>query len=176
MDEPYTDCRIHGPYDRSDGRQHVVLVHPDGRKQTVSYPKFLLEKHIGRYLQEDETVDHIDRDPLNNNFANLQILKRADHARLDVIRIKSQNFVCDICKNTFELSGRKLSDAVSNYRKGKSGPYCSRSCAGKATHDINRKSHNIIIEHYLIEKSLVLETSQVDPAKSENPRSMGIPN
>lgn len=159
LQKPYATCKVYGPYKRNDGRQHVVLVHEDGHKQTVSYPKFLWETTNGRYLQEDETVDHIDRDPLNNDPSNLQILKRNDHARLDATYTKTQIFVCDICGVTFELSGRKLNDAVHNRRKGKAGPYCSKSCAGKATHDLNRKLQIVNkVEHCRIEKSLVRET------------------
>lgn len=175
--EPYAACKVYGPYKRNDGREHVVLVHKNGRKQTVSYPKFLWETTNGRYLQEDETVDHIDRDPLNNDMSNLQILKRSDHCKIDAMYTKPQTFVCDICNITFELSGRKLNDAICNRRKGKAGPYCSRSCAGVATHDPNRRvCHISKVEHCLIEKSPVQETVQVHPAKSENPRSMGIPS
>jgi hypothetical protein len=77
----------------------------------------------------------------------------------------------------FELSGRKLNDAVANRRKGKAGPYCSRSCAGIASCNPNRKMKNIgKVEYCRIEKSPAKETSQVDPAKSENPGSMGIPS
>ena len=85
--------------------------------------------------------------------------KREDHSRLDATYSKSQIFLCDICKVTFELSGKKLNDAVHNRRKGKAGPYCSRSCAGKATHDANRRKQNIgNIEYCRIEKSPVKET------------------
>ena len=146
MDEdniPYANCKLYGPYLRYDGREHVVLVHKDGRKQTVSYPKYLWETMIGRYLQDDETVDHIDRNPLNNDVSNLQILKRSEHCKLDARHTIAQTFVCDICGLTFELSGRKLNDAVHNRRNGKAGPYCSRSCAGKASHDVNRKTTQI---------------------------------
>ena len=41
--------RIYGPYYRKDGRQHIVAY--DGMiKRTISYPRFLLETHLGRVL------------------------------------------------------------------------------------------------------------------------------
>ena len=56
----YENCRIYGPYDRNqDNRLTVVVVYPDGRKKTVSYPKYLMETHLERYL--DKEVREIDQ-------------------------------------------------------------------------------------------------------------------
>ena len=54
---------VYGPYKRKDDRQIVVVVHRNGKRRTVSYPKWLLECHLGRKLHKDrETVDHWDSD------------------------------------------------------------------------------------------------------------------
>src|SRR5580704_15869782 len=44
---------VHGPYLRKDGRKHVVLYWRENdarRRQTISYPKWLMEQHVGRTL------------------------------------------------------------------------------------------------------------------------------
>lgn len=90
-----------------------------------------MELHLGRYLNEDETVDHIDRNPLNNEISNLQVLSRKEHGKLDAIRLKEKTFTCFICGVNFNLVGKKLHCAISNRKSNKAGPFCSKVCAGK---------------------------------------------
>jgi len=42
----------------------------------------VMEEHIGRPLQPDEVVHHIDRNKHNNDLSNLQLMTRAAHTRL----------------------------------------------------------------------------------------------
>ncbi len=127
----YDNCKIYGPYKRKDGRQHIIAIFGDGTRRTVSYPKYLVECSLNRYLDADETVDHIDCNIDNNSIENLRVLKRKYHASIDVKRLKSSKFVCPWCNKTFVLEGNKLHNAKCNRTKGKAGPFCSKSCAGK---------------------------------------------
>jgi len=131
----YSNYKIYGPYkNKKDNRLRVVLVNKSDPKdkKTISYPKFIIENHIGRKLLENETIDHIDNDPLNNSIDNLRIIDRKKHSFLDAKRIKEQSFECPVCNKSFILSGRKLSQALINIKKKKtSGPFCSKKCAGK---------------------------------------------
>ena len=91
---PYETAKIYGPYLRPDGRQHIIAVYPDGSRKTTSYPKYLMEVHLGRYLLPTETVDHIDRDFTNNSISNLQVLSKETHSRLDAKRLASEVVKC----------------------------------------------------------------------------------
>lgn len=164
----YSEYKVYGPYRRKDGREHVIL-YANRRCRTLSYPKYLMELHLGRYLSEDETVDHIDRNPLNNDLSNLQVLSRSEHVRLDSLRICPMRFTCPICLAEFELAGRRLKAAADNRRRQKTGPYCSKSCAGKASHLSNQPIAKIDRMYYRINKSASTETPKMNPAKSENP-------
>jgi hypothetical protein len=124
----YENCKIYGPYFRKDGRQHVVLIHSDGRKQTVSYPRFLTEKRLGRYLLEDETIDHLDNNFNNNVEENIRIVSRREHVVDDVIRHEQQSFICPECGIMFSPD---MHEAVQARKKGKAGPFCSKSCSGR---------------------------------------------
>lgn len=42
----------------------------------------VMEKHLGRYLTDDEVVHHIDRNKLNNDISNLQLMSKCEHKRL----------------------------------------------------------------------------------------------
>lgn len=124
--------KVYGPYTRKDGRQHVILYENNARK-TVSYPKYLLEQKLGRSLLPNETCDHIDNDHTNNCLSNLQVLSRSDNARKQMA-FKSKEvgaFTCPVCLCSFT---KPLRDVRYNKKQGKSGPYCSRSCAGTGSH------------------------------------------
>lgn len=64
-----------------DGRIRCVLVFNDGTKKTISYPKLIMENYLGRKLQPEEQVHHIDENPLNNDISNLMIIPRGEHQR-----------------------------------------------------------------------------------------------
>ena len=127
----YDNCKIYGPYTNKNKRQHVIIIFPNGVRKTVSYPKYLVELYLDRYLDETETIDHIDGDITNNCLTNLRVINRKQHCKEDVKRLKSQKFVCPECKKEFILEGKKLHDAYENRKKGSAGPFCSKSCAGK---------------------------------------------
>lgn len=125
--------KISKVYTRKDGRQHIVLnnsklpnKHKDKLK-TISFPKALMEGYIGRKFLEDETVDHIDKNPLNNELSNLRIINRADHAKLDSIRRKPIIKKCDNCGKEFELSRAQVTDRNTGRRLVS---FCSRTCSG----------------------------------------------
>lgn len=148
----YVNCKIYGPYKRKDNREHVVIVWPNGMKQTVSYPKYLTEIRIDQYLNKDETIDHIDGDFTNNNPSNIQILNRPEHATLDVRRRNNQTFECPYCSTQFTLSGRKLNTATQNRKKkNMAGPFCSKSCAGKYSKSVQLGAAKLPVEEIIPE-------------------------
>ena len=121
--------KVHGPYTKSDGRKIVIVVYDDGSRRTISYPKFLVEEHLGRMLDPDlETVDHWDSDFNNNDLSNLKIVPRREHSANDTRRVKLIKFNCAWCDKEFERSPRLIRDKA---KKKKAGPFCSRICAGK---------------------------------------------
>ena len=121
--------KVHGPYKRKDGRQIVIVVETNGKRRTVSYPKWLMELQLGRRLDPDlETVDHIDSNFENNDINNLRIVPRDQHSADDTRRVKPVKFTCAWCDKEFERSPRLVRDKS---KKQKAGPFCSRACAGK---------------------------------------------
>lgn len=172
----YENCKIYGPYkSKDDNRLRINVVSADGKMKTVSYPKYLMEIHLQRYLDESETIDHIDCDPLNNEISNLRVMSRDLHASIDAKRLKTQSFECPMCNRIFSLSGKRLSDAIRNRKKNKAGPFCSRQCTGhygKAVQidDIRLEVVHINPLYTTLKKSRSLheETHEVDIAKTVN--------
>lgn len=97
----------------------------DGTKKTVSYPKYLVEISQDRYLNDDETVDHIDSNFLNNDLSNLRVLSRKQHCENDVYRNKPTVVKCQWCNKEFTIDKN-----ISHRNIRNSGYFCSRRCVG----------------------------------------------
>jgi hypothetical protein len=121
--------KVYGPYIRKkDGRKHVVVYYIDSTHRTISYPRHIMEQHLGRELEFIEEVDHIDRDHTNNSIDNLQIVGRYKHRQLDALRAFKEKYTCPICKKEFYRSSNRVRHAS---KQNKSGPFCSKVCSGR---------------------------------------------
>ena len=52
-------------------------------QKRMSYSKWLMEKELGRKLDKNEVVYHIDGNAFNNDLSNLKIITRADLANMN---------------------------------------------------------------------------------------------
>lgn len=112
-------------YIGKDGRYRIYV----RNNKFMSYPKYLMEQHLGRKIEEPETVHHIDGNFANNNIENLEIINRRDHAKQDAIRRKPVFKNCVWCDKFFKLSIWQVANY--NRRKKTAGPFCCRKCSGK---------------------------------------------
>lgn len=122
---------LYGPYTRPDGRKHVI--HYDGKtRRTQSYPRYLMEQHLGRKLEPWEEVDHINDDCTDDRIENYQILTKPENIEKSHTPADFYNFICPVCEKeaAIPMSRYKHNQVV----QGKAGPYCSKSCAGKIHH------------------------------------------
>lgn len=138
-----TDVRLSRIYHCKDGRKRIDLIAPNWRK-TVQYAKLVLEVKLGRKLINDETVDHLNGDKTDDSPENLRIMSLSENARDSALKLQPQNFVCPWCNSNFVLEGKKLKYAANNRDKGKSGPFCGRSCAGKYSTSVQYNNAEIL--------------------------------
>ena len=149
----YENCKIYGPYkSRKDNRLRIMAIFPDKTRRTVSYPKYVMEVYLDRYLDIDETIDHIDSNPLNNEISNLRIMSRKIHCANDAIRNKDVKVKCTYCGKEFIIPGKVL-----HYRnradRHQSGYFCSKRCSSKYGREIQLKLREPeIIERVVPEK------------------------
>ena len=119
-----------------DGRLRSVIVNDDGSKQTISYPRLLMEKELGRKLLSDEDVHHIDNDYTNNNIENFQIIKHGEHQKQHSTKYHDKYITCDYCGKEFLWSAKQQKIWNSNKSRKSNNDkerhvFCSKSCSGK---------------------------------------------
>ena len=69
-------------YTCKDGRTRAYIKET---KKVVSYPRLLMEEKLGRELNPDEQIHHIDENPLNNDINNLEIMKIGQQNNKEII-------------------------------------------------------------------------------------------
>lgn len=120
---------VYGPYTRKDGRKHVI--HYDGvTRRTQSCPRYIMEQHLGRKLETWEHVDHKNDDFTDDRIENLQLLTQAENNKKSQRKTFYIDCVCPTCGDYFMYPYRTYKQ--NQIKQGKRGPYCNRSCAGKA--------------------------------------------
>lgn len=92
----------------------------DGGKKRRAH-RVIMERIIGRQLRDDEQVHHKDKNPLNNDPSNLELMSRTEHERLhgDERQRYSDEKACAVCGSTFKP----------NPRKRQRQKCCSQACA-----------------------------------------------
>ena len=129
--------KVYGPYIRKkDSRKHVVIYDPTAtpKRTTVSYPKYLMEQHLGRKLTDDETVDHIDEDYTNDAISNLRIIPRADNAKRSAPKMILVDGQCAMCGVTFTLTRAQMK--LERQGRKCAGPFCGKVCQGKYSRSV----------------------------------------
>ncbi len=72
--------------------------------QKVALHRLIIEEQLGRTLDSNEVVHHVDGDPLNNELSNLVVLSRAEHQRLHQTGSKRTRWTRDEEERAAELA------------------------------------------------------------------------
>lgn len=118
-------------YHGKDGRLRVYVKETG---KTISYPKYLMQKELGKELLPNEHVHHIDENPLNNDISNLKVMSSSDHARSHMQKFFDTTAVCAWCGKEFLWTAKHQKNFYSNKRnhgQQSNQPFCSRECSGR---------------------------------------------
>ncbi|MCA9750206.1 MAG: HNH endonuclease, partial [Romboutsia sp.] len=123
-------------------RRVVLLVNFNNEKTSTSYARYLLSCELGRFLNKDEHVDHINGDKLDDRVENLQILSQKENnlKRIKELNLETKDIelICPVCNKMFT---KKRKNVITKLNRGKT-PTCSRQCGGKWSHRTSTPSHS----------------------------------
>lgn len=83
---------------------------------------------LGRFLTDNEEVDHIDEDKTNDSLSNLQVLSKKEHRQKSVIYLKGS---CYICGSEIVRTKSQLRPKIKQEKLLKGTLTCSRKCGRK---------------------------------------------
>lgn len=130
-------------YSIYQGKDRRYRVYDKQTQKVFSYPRLLMEEKLGRPLAANEQVHHIDGDYTNNSIENLEVLLLGEHQKQhteSICKYKDVEKECAYCHQKFIWKVSAQKNFYANVKRGKSktGPYCSRQCAGKGSSLANR--------------------------------------
>lgn len=114
---------------KGDYNYAIVYGHPYATKNNyVLLHRIVVENHLGRILNKNEIVHHIDKNKKNNNISNLEVTNQADHARLHGLEQgrKMCELKCPQCGMIFVRYKNQT-----HLQKNSNYTCCSSSCRGK---------------------------------------------
>lgn len=119
--------------------------------QITTYPRYLMEVHLGRFLEKDEKVYHIDKNRLNFNIDNLEVRKIGDTRPTKKVVKKPPpkskpvmvELTCSHCKQPFTKDARFLSASATNRFCCKGCQHAFVSKFGKACSNVFRSSNSV---------------------------------
>ena len=110
----------------------MTVWYDDGSKGTTLYSRYMMKNHLGE-IPEGQTVDHINENPSDDRIDNFQLLSKSDNASKSGKLRKHITWYEFICPQCGSPATKNMRDVRHGWKQGKGGPYCSKSCAGKAS-------------------------------------------
>lgn len=115
----------------SENRRNVILFNNSKERTTVSYARYLMSVYLGRYLEPNEHVDHIDNDKTNDTIGNLQLLTPREnnikHIRFSGKAAKVVILCCCNCEKDFTMRQSNFKCKLKNSKTKMF--FCTKSCA-----------------------------------------------
>lgn len=128
---------------KSQGRNTVCLYNSKTQvRKSISYARYLMSVKLGRFLNADEHVDHINNLKNDDRIDNLQILSQKENNKKyceNFIRKMWVKYKCPVCNSIFNRERCKSHLVI----KTKKSMTCSRKCGGMISH--SQTTNRIIV-------------------------------
>lgn len=126
-----------------DNRNRVYIYKDSQYIIGTSYARYLMSIHLGRLLERDEDVDHINNDKTDDRIENLQILSHLKNCTKHSVEVLKGRLVMELlCPCGVKFIREKRNVRLNNI-DNKIFAYCSKSCAGM--YNINKNEYSTIL-------------------------------
>lgn len=127
----------------------LVPNHPNATKNGyVLHHRVVMENHLGRLLNADEVVHHINQNKFDNRIENLEVMKRTVHSKKHMLKHgrKWALLKCPVCNKVFDMPFNET--VYQRYPNDNTKVQCcSRTCGCKIGRmkQLNRLTHKMKI-------------------------------
>ena len=111
-----------------EGRETLILYNSHKDRSSTQYARYLLSVSLGRFLEKEEHVDHIDGEKTNNSLSNLQILSLEENNR-KTHKKPNVTLNCPVCKVVFKRTRTQLRGRLHKVENHEI--CCSRGCGSR---------------------------------------------
>ena len=117
-------------YVGKDNRVRAYVRDENNHVTVKSYPRILMEEKLGRPLEPNEDVHHIDGNTLNNDIDNLEVIPHGIHQQMHSTIYHPFVTKCEICGKDFLWTAERQRNYYAGLRAGKRRAItCSRHCS-----------------------------------------------
>lgn len=122
---PFEEYTLYKVYHKKLDRMMAQLVNGNISRTTMSYSRYLMSVHLGRILEKDEHVDHLNNDRTDDRIENFQLLTPEENSEKyhKLNPATYTEFICPICATVFKKTLQRA--------WGKVDPCCSKKCGYK---------------------------------------------
>ena len=92
--------------------------------------RYILQQHLGRKLDYNETIHHKNGDKKDNRIENLELIPRSEHSKTHNKKVKRIIVKCSRCGKKIKLREKEYIEK--KVKRKQREIYCSSSCVGKS--------------------------------------------
>ncbi len=155
---PYQLYKIGTPFYHSGNKRFQVMARlitgNCNNKVSVNYARYIMEIHLGKFLETKQHVHHKDGNALNDVLDNLEVITLDKHTSIHKKSLylnHSLLVACMCCGKKFVMNIQAQASFKSNFHKYKNpGPYCSASCSQKVSWNPKRRRDSFSYKKILV--------------------------